>query len=190
MSDAPLTTPANMVERQLRPEDKGAAGFLKWLKVSMPAVYRDLLPDLKRLNLEAKVASAGSPGMGSLGDSGTTPLQTFSFDYSNVANAQVLPAGTGNASSSWSDTVSKLIGAWGQYKLTDAQLDTAKRITDINLQRAQQGLSPLPYDASQLGLSPTVKVGLTGDTGKLVMYGGIAFLAFLVLQSMGRRRAA
>lgn len=188
MSDAPLTTPANPVARQLGPNDKGAAGFLKWLKVSMPAVYNDLLPDFKRLNVEAKVAAKSAPGMGAFGDAGDS-FQTFQLDTSLVTQPTV-PAGTGDASSSWTDTVSKLISAWGQYKLTDQQLDTAKQITNINLQRAQQGLSPLPYDASQLGLSPTVKVGLTGDTGKLLMYGGFAFVGFLVLNSIMKHRRA
>lgn len=173
MSDAPQKTPDSMIARQLGVNDVGARGFLKWLQISMPAVYRDILPDLKKLNLQAKAASGGA-GLGSFGDSQTTDV----------------PAGTANASSTWSDAVTKLISAWGQYKLTDSQLDIAKQIAQTNLQRAQQGLSPLPYDAGQLGLAPTVQVGLSGDTGKLVMYGGIGLLAFLVLNSVMKHRRA
>lgn len=174
MSDAPLVTPRTMIERQIGPDDVGAKGFLKWLKVSMPALYRDIEKDLKRLNLDAKAAGPG--GLGRFGE------MTTSFE---------VPAGSAPASSSWSDQVLKLVQAWGQYKLTDRQLDLAKQIAQTNLQRAQQGLSPLPYDAADLGLAPTVNVGLSGDTSKLVTYGAIGFgllFAFGILG--GRRRRA
>ncbi len=171
MSDAPNVTPASMVARRLTADDKGAAGFLKWMKVSMPAMYRDLLPDIKRLQLAAK--SASPEGLGAFGEAGNT------FE---------VPASSANASSSWADSLSKLVGAWGQYKLTDAQLDLAKQITQTNLSRAQQGLAPLPYDAAQLGLAPTVNFGLSGSTSKLVMYGGIAAGLLFFLPKLLRQR--
>lgn len=174
MSDAPQTTPASMVSRKISVDATGAKGFLEWLRASMPAVYRDLEPKIRALQAKAKAASEGT-GLGAFGEAQTSIT---------------VPAGTANASSGWADNISKLIAAWGQYKLTDAQLDTVKKITDANLQRAQQGLAPLPYDASQLGLAPTVNVGLSGDTGKLVMYGGAALLGFLVLNSVMKHRRA
>lgn len=187
MSDAPQTTPKSMVARQLTPMDKGAAGFLKWVRVSMPAVYRDILPQVRALNAQAKMQSGG---MGSLGDSGTSFLQPVGVDASALSVSDItIPAGDASASSGWADSVSKLISAWGQYKLTDMQLDTVKKITAMNLSRAQQGLAPLPYDASQLGLAPTVNVGLSGATSRLVMYGGLAFLGLIALRMLKPRRA-
>jgi hypothetical protein len=170
MSDAPATTPRTMIARQMRPDDTGARGFLKWLQVSMPAIYRGILPDLKRLNAEAK--SASPEGLGAFGESQTTDV----------------PAGSANASTSWTNTVKDLIGAWGQLKLTSAQLDTVRKITDENLARSRQGLAPLPYDASQLGLAPTVNFGLSGSTATLVKYGAIGVGLLFILNMFGGKR--
>lgn len=171
MSDAPLTTPRSMVMRKLSPDAKGAQGFLEWLQASMPAVYQDLKPELKKLQTAAAAQSLN--GLGAFGE-----MQ---------AGSSTVPAGSSSASSSWTDTVGKLIQAWGQYKLTDQQLDTMKQITNANLQRAQQGLAPLPYDAAEMGLAPTVQVGLTGSTSTMLMIGGGALLLMMLLS--GRRRA-
>lgn len=183
MSNAPVTTPKSMIERQLTAEDVGARGFLKWLKVSMPAVYRGIERDLKRLNIEAQ--SKAVSGLGSFGES-----QVSYVPFVGAEQTVQLPGGSAPASSSWTDSISKLVSAWGQYKLTDAQLDTVRKITDANLRRAEQGLSPLPYDASQLGLAPTVNVGLSGSTGDIVKYGLIGGgLLILANMFMRRRRA-
>lgn len=173
MSDAPQATPKSVVARAIGPEDYGARGFLTWFRASMPRAYNDLLPKIRALNAQAKASNVS--GVGAFGESG------FS---------DVVPASNANASSSWSDSILKLIQGWGQYKLTDQQLDIAKQVAQVNLQRAQQGLSPLAYDAAQLGLAPTVNVGLSGDTGKLVMYGGIGLLLFLVGNSLLKHRRA
>lgn len=172
MSDAPVNTPRSMIERKLGPDDVGAQGFLKWLKSSMPAVYQGISADIKRL--QAQAASASLSGMGSFGEAGT------SFE---------VPASSAPASSSWADSISKLVAAWGQYKLTDQQLDTVKKITDANLARAQQGLAPLPYDAAQLGLAPTVNVGLSNDAMSFLKWGGLAAGAFLLLKTLTGRRS-
>lgn len=172
MSDAPQATPQGIIARQLSADDVGARGVLKWLKVSMPKLYKDILPDLIKLNAQAKAANP--TGLGAFGDSGTSDV----------------PASSAPASSSWSDSLLKLIQGWGQYKLTDAQLDLTKQLAQTNLQRAQQGLAPIAYDAGQLGLAPTVNVGLSGDTGKLVMYGGFGLIGFLLFNTFmkhGRR---
>ena len=168
--DAPVKTPPNKIEAQLKPDDVGARGFLKWLKLSMPALYKGIEGDVKRLQAQARMA-----GFGTFGESGVS--------------AEV-PASSGSASSTWIDNITKLVGAWGQYKLTDQQLDTVKQITQVNLQRAQQGLAPLPYDASQMGLAPTVNVGLSSDTSRLVSYGAMGIGAVLLLAIFARPRRA
>lgn len=166
MSDAPVATPKSMVRRAIGPDDKGARGFLVWLRAAAPSIYKGIEKDLKQLNLQAKQQALG--GYSAFGEVGTTDV----------------PASSAMASSSWTDAVSKLIQAYGQYKLTDAQLDTVKKITDANLLRAQQGLEPLAYDAGQLGLAPTVNFGLSGDTSKLVMYGLAGLAAMLILPKL------
>lgn len=171
MSDAPQTTPKSMIERQLGPEDVGARGFLVWLKASMPALYRGIESDLKKLNKEASLSGLGQ--FPSFGEQQTTSV----------------PAGSAPASTSWTDAVSKLVQAYGQYKLTDAQLDTVRKITDANLARAQQGLKPLPYDAAQLGLAPTVNFGLSGDTSRLLVWGGLGFLGLMALGALKPKRS-
>lgn len=180
MSDAPVTTPSTMIERQIGPEDVGARGFLKWLKVSMPALYRGIEPDLRKLNAQARAANVA--GLGAFGESGTSAL----FDASGNTT---LPAGPAPASTSWSDNILKLIQGWGQYKLTSQQLDIAKQIAQTNLQRAQRGEAPIAYDAGQLGLAPTVNVGLSGDTGQLVKWGAIGLGAYLLLRMLTGRRS-
>ena len=70
-----------------------------------------------------------------------------------------------------------------------AQLGTAlltfsqqSDINKINLERARQGLPPL--DAAYTGVG--VNVGLSPATQKLVIYGGLAALAFLIFNSVTR----
>jgi hypothetical protein len=72
-----------------------------------------------------------------------------------------------------------------------AQLGTAlltfsqqSDINKINLERARQGLPPL--DAAYTGVG--VNVGLSPATQKLVIYGGLAALAFLIFNSVTRRK--
>lgn len=59
------------------------------------------------------------------------------------------------------------------YVLADSQ----RRLLDVQLQRAQQGLPPL--DAGQYGLG--VSLGLSPDVQKLLMIGGGALLLLFVL---------
>lgn len=178
MSDAPVSTPRSMVARQLGKNDVGAQGFLKWLKVAMPDLYDTILPDVKKLQMSAASAAQSLSGLGTFGDSGT-------------ATDGSVPAGNANASSTWVDSLKSLISAYGQYKLTDTQLKTVQKITDANLARAQAGLAPLPYDASELGLAPTLNVGLSGSASKLLTYGALGVGAYLLLNLfMGRRRHA
>lgn len=178
MSDAPQNTPRSLVARQLGPNDVGAQGFLKWLKISMPGLYADILPGVKKLQMQAVNTASSVSGLGTFGEA-------------LVATDGSVPGGAASASSSWVDSLKSLIGAYGQYKLTQTQLDTVRKITDANLARAQQNLPPLPYDASELGLAPTLNVGLSGSASKLVTYGAIGVGAYLLLQMfMSRRRHA
>jgi len=57
-------------------------------------------------------------------------------------------------------------------------------INKINLERARQGQPPL--DAAYTGVG--VNFGLSPATQKLVIYGGLAALAFLIFNSVTRRK--
>lgn len=79
---------------------------------------------------------------------------------------------------SWIDSLARLVPS---ILASDAQ----RRLLNVNIDRARQGLPPL--DTSQYGVG--VNVGLTGDTQKLVMWGAVGFaaLALLGIIKLGRR---
>lgn len=52
-----------------------------------------------------------------------------------------------------------------------------QKLLDLNLQRAAQGLPPITSAA----IAPTLNLGMSPETQQLVMYGGIALLAVLLL---------
>lgn len=53
-----------------------------------------------------------------------------------------------------------------------------QRLLDLNIQRAQQGLPPL----TGADVAPTLNFGLSAQTQQLVLYGGIALLAVLLMK--------
>jgi len=57
------------------------------------------------------------------------------------------------------------------------------QLNQINVQRAKQGLPPINTAAYGTGIN----VGLSADTQKLVMYGGIALLGVLLINSLTKR---
>lgn len=56
-------------------------------------------------------------------------------------------------------------------------INTAQ-IRQINIERAKQGLPPIDSSA----IAPQVNVGLSPETQRLILFGGIALIAFLVLR--------
>ncbi len=54
----------------------------------------------------------------------------------------------------------------------------SQQLFELNLQRANQGLPPL--NAAQY--APQVAVGLNADTQQLLIYGGLAVLAYFLLK--------
>lgn len=70
----------------------------------------------------------------------------------------------------WFDTLGRLLpGLVATYQ--------QKQLLQLQVDRARQGLPPL--NASQYGAG--INVGLSQDTQKLIMYGGIALVAFMLL---------
>lgn len=66
-----------------------------------------------------------------------------------------------------------------------------QQLNKLNLERMRNGLPPISGQqyASQYQIpAAQVQVGMTSDTQKLVMYGGLALLAFLGINSMMKHR--
>lgn len=76
------------------------------------------------------------------------------------------------------DWISAITRAITTVSMADAQ----RRLLNLQLQRAQQGLPPL--DSSQYGLG--VSVGIGGDTQKMILL-GLAGIALVLLLTRQRR---
>lgn len=180
MSTAPQSTPKTMIARQIARTDTGARGFLVWLKAAMPGAYNAIKGDVARFEAKQKAHGAGK----AFGD--VRSLRDGKLGSLGILPGDV-PAGTAPASSGWSDLVSKALTVYAQYKLTDQQLDAAKQIWNVNLQRAQEGLAPLPIDPTEYGVGqPTARIGLTGDTQKMFLWGAGILAAVILLPKLLR----
>lgn len=147
-------------------------------------------------------------GLGRLGQAGLTDQQIADMTGLSVADVQAgeinqdptapPPAATTVATSTPASTnwlsdigtvLTNAVSAAGQAYLTVNQVQGANQILQTNLQRAQQGLPPLPYTANQLGLTgPTVNLGLSSSTlTPLLLLGGGALVLFAIIGAMKRR---
>jgi hypothetical protein len=97
--------------------------------------------------------------LGALGDDGTDTTST-----------------SGSPTPSW---LTSLIGAGTQIENVVAQ----QQLNTINIQRASQGLPPLPSSV----VGPTATVGLSTDTQNLLVVGGLAVGALVLLNMLLRR---
>jgi hypothetical protein len=191
---------------------KGARGFLKWVEASFPApVASQVLKSAARqsgglgrlgrlgLGLVRRPSGFARRRLSGLGQSGDVMLQDISFDSSQLVQPTISADTTGAtdaaASPSWLSSLggalSGAISAAGQVYLTKSQVDAANQIMQINLQRAQQGLAPLPYTPQQLGLTgPTLNLGLSQSTLTPILWivGGIGAIA--LISGMGRRSSS
>lgn len=79
-----------------------------------------------------------------------------------------------------------LIQAGLQVVNTLVLADSQRRLLRAQLQRAEQGLPPL--DATQYGVGASVNVGISSDTQRMLMIGGAALLAVLLIGPMLRGR--
>lgn len=101
-----------------------------------------------------------------------TALETIAPTISQKINSQQ------QADEPWWETWSRIASA---VVMTAQQRDLMR----INVERAKQGLPPLDV-AAYTGVG--VNVGLSQQTQQLVTYGGLALLAFLVFNTLARRR--
>jgi len=149
--------------------DRGLKGYLMFLKQKQPRIY---------LAIQAKLKPGMMAGLGEVTDYVGMPTLDIATTASSAA-----------PSSSFANSLKALVNGAAQLYLTKAQLDAQKKITNMQLQRAAQGLPPLDMNVDQYGLAPTARVGLTSDTSKLLMYGALGIGGLWLLTSfMGRRR--
>lgn len=140
----------------------GTRGYLEWLKTRQPRVYADVTTkwaDLPQLS-----------GIGAISD-------PFAATPSGPASPGIV------------NTLQSLVTTASQIYLTKQQLDAQRDITRMQLDRASRGLAPLDIDPYQYGLAPTARVGLTGDTSRLLLIGGgILAAVFLLPKLLGSRK--
>jgi hypothetical protein len=112
----------------------------------------------------------------------------YDFDgYGNTvpigkADAQAVAALRAADPTATSFSFDKILDVGAQLGTALLTFSQQSDINKINLERARQGLPPL--DAAYTGVG--VNVGLSPATQKLVIYGGLAALAFLIFNSMTR----
>lgn len=73
---------------------------------------------------------------------------------------------------------------WGRIASSVVMAKQQRDLMQINVDRAKAGLPPLDM-AAYTGVG--VNVGLSQSTQQLVIYGGVALLAFLVFSTLARR---
>lgn len=74
---------------------------------------------------------------------------------------------------------------WARIASSVVMAKQQRDLMQINVERAKKGLPPLDM-AQYTGVG--VQVGLSSQTQALVTYGGLALLAFLVFNTLARRR--
>ncbi len=191
------------IDRALaQPGAKGKRGFLLWVA----AAYPKRVADAVALAASKHIAPGGFAGLGysprtqwkspamfqGLGDdSGLVSIGVDDVNLTPSVSQSVANATDSSAaSSSW---LSDIMGAFtsvapalSQAYLTKQQLSNAQTIFNTNLQRAQQGLPPIPTNPAQYGATgPNFSVGLASGTQTALLWaaGGLGAL-FLVSQLM------
>lgn len=184
--------------------DTGVKGFLKWLQMAQPAVYKKVAPQIaaqlpsafsdyyaggwrtagmtQRQALTRQMHGLGDPTVDlSLPAPDVSSVTTPTIDISDAANS-------GDASTSSTSWIGDLVKGVSSLYLTKQQADIQQQVVNTQLQRAAAGLPPLPASLANLGV-PQVNVGLSAGTG-----GGIAVAlgvgGLLLLLSMLKRKRA
>lgn len=188
MTTAAQMTPKTRIEKALDPsKDKGALGFLKWAQAALPTpVYAAVLQAAQ--GQSAQYRAAGLSGVFGDAPDDSSGMTTISFDPSsiNAPNVDLSSVASAQpASTDWASAISSALQVAGQAYLTKTQVDSMNSIAQINIQRAQQGLPPLPTDPSLYGVpGPSVSVGLSAATTQTLLYLGLGVGAIWLLTSV------
>lgn len=112
-------------------------------------------------------------------------------DESSSTSAAVINATDSSAADpSWLASIGSAISAAGQVYLTKTQIDASQQIFNTNLQRAQQGLPPIPTNPTAYGLpAPTVNFGLSSTTLTPLLWVGGGIGVLLLIASMSGKRS-
>lgn len=137
-------------------------GFLDWLQSFSPDFY-NVVANAGLAEPAAVVESgaiAPKSGLSGMGEFENTPGVMEDVSW-----------GAGDAVSEWGDRISKLAAQYMQF-------DTQKRILDLNIKRAEQGLPPVDSGT----LAPSVNFGLTSDTRQMMFWaiGGIVAIGIIM----------
>lgn len=116
-------------------------------------------------------------GSGDLTANNDNSLNAINSGYLDAVSSVVPEA------SSFFATAGNVVTAISQALTTLAMTDAQRRLLNIQLERAKQGLPAL--DSSQYGLG--VSVGLGGDTQKMLLYGIVGVTALMVLPRLMKR---
>jgi hypothetical protein len=192
--------------------DTGMRGFLKWLQREQPSVYKQVAVKLRNQapqvfsdytqsqlqtlrhrvgvqSLANRVSRMGKRyAVAGLGDDTpfTVANPAFSLDPTSVmdvSDAANNGAGTSTNVTDWvSNLVTSLTGAYS----TVQQAQTTKAIVNLQLQRAQNGQSPLNIGMGANGI-PIIGASLGG--GSLVLVGAGLVAVYLFTRHRGARAA-
>lgn len=126
------------------------------------------------------------PGYGtSIG--GTYPVPTTGYGTATTEDRGFIPA-IENAAPGITEIANRIavegeswINAISRAMTTVAMADYQRRVINAQLERARQGLPPLQPSE----YAPAINVGLSPQTRNLLIYGGLALAAVLLLRRRG-----
>lgn len=181
------------VQRALaKPGAIGMKGFLLWTEAAWPpAISRKILEAAAKYTPGAgpvsRVPTLASPAAQGFGDFayGSLPADDASTDPTNAPVSPTTAATPAQpASPSWLADIGDAIKTATTAALGYVQVSDAQKIFNTNLQRAQQGLPPIPTNPTQYGLpAPTANIGLASSTQKTLMWVAGIFVGGLLLSA-------
>jgi hypothetical protein len=120
----------------------------------------------------------------SLADSWGAELSPSGFELQYLQAAEQVTPGVSAATQQEKLPGESYVDALARVVQTYAIADTQRRILNVQLQRAQQGLPPLR--AAEYGVGASVNVGLSPDTQKMLLWGALGLGALFVLPRLFR----
>lgn len=201
------------IQRALaRPGAIGMKGFLLWTEAAWPrAISQKIVQAAAAYTPGATPVAMASPARGGFGRYGAFGDDSFLSPVSinipglddaatsalNAANDPTLASITNTtaatpsqpASSSWLSDIGGAITAATTAYLGAQQVKDAQSIFNVNLQRAQQGLPPIPTNPTAYGLpAPTANIGLTSGTQTALLIGvGVLAVALIAGAAVHKR---
>lgn len=141
----------------------------------MDDIYTDDLGKSWRIMPDGTMVSVDDPSV--VIQSDLTPTWTVALESIAPTITQKI-ATQQQRDEPWWDT-------WARIASSVVMANQQRQLMQINVERARRGEPPLDM-AAYTGVG--VNVGLSAQTRQLVTYGGLALLAFLVFNTLARRR--